>query len=193
MTDTIHALIGQYGLIAVFLGCLAEGETAAILAGFFAHQGVFMIWQASAAVFLGAFLGDMAFFLFGRRFSETPFVGRLRRKPGFDRALDLMRRHPALYVIGNRYVYGFRLAGGVAAGLSGIPAPLFIVLNAMSAAVWTTLFVGIGYVFGIGAERIIGEALLAHQRLLVALALGVVFVTTAFLLARHAKRKADDA
>ncbi len=191
MTDTIHSLIGQYGLVAVFLGCLAEGETAAILAGFFAHQDVFMPWQASVTVFLGAFLGDTAFFLFGRRFSDTRFVGRLRRKPGFDRALELMRRHPALYVIGNRYVYGFRLAGGVAAGLSGIPMPLFIVLNAMSAALWTTLFVGIGYVFGIGAERIIGEALLKHERLLIALALGVVFVTAGFLVARHARRKSD--
>lgn len=190
MTDTIHSLIEQYGLAAVFLGCLTEGETAAILAGFFSHQGVFMPWQAFVAVFLGAFLGDTAFFLCGRRFSDTSFVDGLRRKPGFDRAMDLMRRHPALYVIGNRYVYGFRLAGGVAAGLSGIPTPLFIVLNAMSAAVWAALFVGIGYVFGIGAERIIGEALLKHERLLIALALGIVFAAAGFLVARRAKRKA---
>ena len=60
MTDTIHHLIEQYGLIAVFVACVAEGETAAILAGFFAHQGVFVPWQAFVAVFLGAFGGDAA-------------------------------------------------------------------------------------------------------------------------------------
>ena len=67
MSDTLHSLIEQYGLIAVFVGCLAEGETAAIVAGFFAHQGVFVPWQAFVAVFLGAFGGDAAFFLCGRR------------------------------------------------------------------------------------------------------------------------------
>ena len=85
-----------------------------------------------------------------------------------------MQRHPALYVIGNRYVYGFRLVGGVAAGMSGIAAPKFVVLNAISALVWTMLFGGIGYVFGLGAEQIIGNTLHKHQRLLIGLGIGVV-------------------
>src|SRR5690606_5879401 len=135
-------------------------------AGFFAHQAVFVPWQAFLAVFLGAFGGDAAFFLAGRRFSDRPFVQRLKERPGFDRAFDLLQRHPALYVIGNRYAYGFRLVGGVAAGLSSIPAPLFIVLNAISAVIWTMLFGGIGYVFGLGAEQILGAELYKHQRLL---------------------------
>ena len=61
MSETIHSLIEQYGLVAVFVACVTEGETAAILAGFFAHQGVFVPWQAFVAVFLGAFGGDAAF------------------------------------------------------------------------------------------------------------------------------------
>ncbi|TIN07946.1 MAG: DedA family protein, partial [Mesorhizobium sp.] len=46
MTEAIHRLIEQYGLIAVFFGCVAEGESAAILGGFFAHQHIFVLWQA---------------------------------------------------------------------------------------------------------------------------------------------------
>ena len=42
----LHQLVARYGLIAVFLGCVAEGESAAILGGFFAHQKVFVPWQA---------------------------------------------------------------------------------------------------------------------------------------------------
>ncbi len=190
MTDTLHTLIEQYGLIAVFVACVAEGETAAILAGFFAHQGVFVPWQAFVAVFLGAFGGDASFFLCGRRFSDKPFVQKLRQRPGFDRAFDLMQRYPAAYVIGNRYVYGFRLVGGVAAGLSTISAPKFVVLNAISALVWTTLFCGIGYIFGQGAEQLIGGALHKHQRLLVGLAIGVVGVAVFFALHRFMRRPA---
>jgi membrane protein DedA with SNARE-associated domain len=189
MTDTIHTLIEQYGLIAVFVACVAEGETAAILAGFFAHQGVFVPWQAVVAVFLGAFGGDAAFFLFGRRFADRPFVKRMRSRPGFDRAFDLMQRHPALYVIGNRYVYGFRLVGGVAAGMSGIAAPKFVVLNALSAFVWTTLFGGIGYIFGLGAEQIIGDALHKHQRLLIGLGIGLVVGLAGWYAAHRLSRR----
>jgi membrane protein DedA with SNARE-associated domain len=190
MTDAIHALIEQYGLIAVFVACMAEGETAAILAGFFAHQGVFVPWQAFVAVFLGAFGGDATFFLCGRRFADRPFVQRLRSRPGFDRAFDLMQRHPALYVIGNRYVYGFRLVGGVAAGMSEIAAPTFVVLNAISALVWTILFGGLGYIFGLGAEQIVGDALLKHQRLLIGLGIGLVVGLAGWYAAHRLSRRA---
>ena len=193
MTDTIHTLIEQYGLIAVFVACVAEGETAAILAGFFAHQGVFVPWQAFVAVFLGAFGGDATFFLCGRRFADRPFVQRLRSRPGFDRAFDLMQRHPALYVIGNRYVYGFRLVGGVAAGMSGISAPKFVVLNAISALVWTAIFGGIGYIFGLGAEQIIGSALHKHQRLLIGLGIAVVVGFAGWYAAHRLSRRAAKA
>ena len=192
MTDTIHTFIEQYGLIAVFVACVAEGETAAILAGFFAHQGVFVPWQAFVAVFLGAFGGDATFFLCGRRFADRPFVQRLRSRPGFDRAFDLMQRYPALYVIGNRYVYGFRLVGGVAAGMSTIAAPKFVVLNAVSALVWTTLFGGIGYIFGLGAEQILGETLHKHQRLLIGLGIGLVVGLAGWYTAHHLSRRAAE-
>jgi membrane protein DedA with SNARE-associated domain len=193
MTDTIHTFIEQYGLIAVFLACVAEGETAAILAGFFAHQGVFVPWQAFVAVFLGAFGGDATFFLCGRRFADRPFVQRLRSRPGFDRAFDLMQRYPALYVVGNRYVYGFRLVGGVAAGMSTIAAPKFVVLNAVSALVWTTLFGGIGYIFGLGAEQILGETLHKHHRLLLGLGIGLVVGVAGWYTAHRLSRRAAKA
>jgi membrane protein DedA with SNARE-associated domain len=190
MTDTIHHLIEQYGLAAIFVACVAEGETAAILAGFFAHQGVFVPWQAFVAVFLGAFGGDAAFFLCGRRFAGTKFVRGFKSRPGFDRAFELVQDHPALYVIANRYIYGFRLVGGVVTGLSGIAAPKFVVLNAFSALVWTTLFCGIGYVFGLGAEQIIGSALHKHQRLLIGLGIGIVTVLAGLYAAHRLSRRA---
>ena len=65
MTETLHLLIERYGLLAVFAGCLAEGESAAVLAGFFTHQHVFPVAGALAATFFGAFIGDTAIFLAG--------------------------------------------------------------------------------------------------------------------------------
>jgi membrane protein DedA with SNARE-associated domain len=174
MTDAIHYLIERFGLIAVFLGCIAEGESAAILGGFFAHQGVFEVEQAFAAAFVGSFLGDTLFFLAGKHFSGSSFVRKLHQKPAFAYACRIVQAYPAPYVLLNRYVYGFRLIGGVVAGLSDIGLPKFLVLNALAALVWALLFIGIGYVFGLGAEHLIGAELAKHERLLFGLGLGVI-------------------
>ncbi|MER9926274.1 hypothetical protein NKJ84_25870, partial [Mesorhizobium sp. M0048] len=58
--------------------------------------------------------------------------------------------------------------------LSGIAASRFAILNAISSVVWAALFCTVGYVFGLGAERIVGQALARHERLLIALAIGLV-------------------
>lgn len=189
MTEAIHHLIEQYGLIAVFLGCLAEGESAAILGGFFAHQDVLVLWQAFIATAAGAFLGDTTFFILGRSFADHPFVLRLRGKPGFNHAYRLVSTHPNIFVLSNRYIYGLRLVGGIAAGLSGIPMWRFVVLNAISSTVWAALFTAIGYVFGLGAEHIINRELARHERLLVALAIGLVVAALAWFVARTVARK----
>lgn len=189
MIDTIHHIVERFGLLAVFIGCMAEGESVAILGGFFAHQQVFAPWQAFAVAATGAFLGDTLFFVLGRRFSGHKWVRLLRRRPGFSHAYRMVQAHPNLFVLANRYIYGMRLAGGIAAGLSNIPIPVFITLNALSALIWAALFVSLGYVFGLGAEHIIGDALKGHQRLLIGLAIGIVVAIVAWLLARHIARK----
>ena len=189
MSETIHFLVERYGLLAVFLGSVAEGETAAILAGFFAHQKVFAPWAAFAAAAVGAFMGDVIFFVAGRRFCDHPRLRRLRGTPAFARAMSWIERHPNLFVLSNRYVYGFRLVGGVAAGLSSIPVGRFLVLNALSAASWAVLFGGLGYFVGLGAEELVGEAFERHERLFIALGLAVVGIVAARLLVVFNRRR----
>ncbi|WP_136621033.1 MULTISPECIES: DedA family protein [Mesorhizobium] len=189
MTQAIHHFIEQYGLLAVFIGCLAEGESAAILGGFFAHQQVFVLWHAFLAAGLGAFVGDTFFFILGRSFADHRYVVRLRKRPGFRRAFRLLNTHPNIFVLSNRYVYGMRLVGGIAAGLSRITVQRFVILNALSSIIWAVLFSTIGYVFGLGAERIIGQALAHHERLLIALAIGLTVAVLGWFVARHVARK----
>ncbi len=173
MIDFLHYLVERFGLIAVFAGCLAEGESAAIFGGFFAHQQVFAVWHTVADAFAGAFLGDTALFLAGRRFADHPRVLALRARPGFSHAHALVERHPNIFILTNRFIYGLRMVGGVAAGLSSVPVPRFLALNAASALVWACIFVSLGYFFGAGAEHLIGDALVKHQRLLIGVALAV--------------------
>ncbi|ESW71712.1 hypothetical protein X760_05365 [Mesorhizobium sp. LSHC422A00] len=195
MTGIVHHLIKQYGLIAVFLGCVAEGESAAILGGFFAHQHVFILWKAFLAAAIGAFVGDTFFFILGRSFADHPRVLKLKARPGFNHAYRLVSSHPNIFVLSNRYIYGLRLVGGIAAGFASISVARFVILNAVSSLVWAALFCGVGYVFGLGAEQMIGKALLHHERLLIALAIGLAFAILAWLIARTVagKERAKDA
>lgn len=189
MIETLHHLVAHYGLLAVFIGCMAEGESFAILGGFFAHQRFFEPWHAFAVAAVGAFLGDTVFFVLGRRFSNNKWVRLMRRRPGFSHAFRMVQAHPNLFVLANRYIYGMRLAGGIAAGLSRIPVPLFLMLNGLSAIVWAGIFVSLGYVFGLGAEHILGDTLKAHHRLFLGLGIGVAVALAAWFLAHHMAKK----
>jgi membrane protein DedA with SNARE-associated domain len=184
-SEFVHQLVERYGLIAVFVGCMAEGESSAILAGFFAHQRVFVLWQSLAVVFAGAVSGDALLFLAGKYFADGRPVRWLRSKPGFDRAFALVQKHPTTFVLLNRYAYGLRLAGGVAAGLSGIATPKFLILNFVSAAIWASLFCTVGYVFGLAAETVVGAALARHQRLLIGLGAGLALAALGWLISRY--------
>lgn len=185
MSPSLLQLVDSYGLIAIFLGCVAEGESFAVLGGFLAHQGFFSSWNAFLAIFLGATLGDALFYVAGRFFQNFEPIARLKTRPGFDRAFALVNAHPAKFVLLNRYAYGFRLIGGVAAGMADIPAPRFLVLNILSSLIWATLFGSIGYFFGLGVEKLIGDALHQHHRLLIGLGIGGAVAILGGVVAHH--------
>lgn len=185
MVDLIHDLIARYGLAAVFIGCLAEGESAATLAGFFAHQSVFRLDAALAVVFAGAFIGDAVIYEAGRRSASFPILRSVTAKPGFSSALAVVQRNPVKSALLNRYIYGMRFLGCLAVGAAGVPARVFYLCNAASAVVWTGLFCGLGYVFGAGAETLIDAELAKHERLLAALGIAAGVALCVWLAARH--------
>lgn len=190
MTDAIHYLIVHFGLLAVFLGCILEGEAVAVLGGFFAHQDVLVPWQVFVTVYAGAFCGDAALFFAGKHFSTSSLVRKLEQKPAFSYAQRMVRKYPTPYVLLNRYVYGLRVVGGVVAGLAGIRTSKFLFLNALATLVWASIFTGIGYVFGTAAEQVIGSELAKHQRLLIALGIGVLFVSAGLYLMHRLRHRA---
>lgn len=146
--DQILGLIDRFGVVIVFIGTFFEGEVFAIVGGFLAYRGNHSFEFMLALSFVGSFLGDMAVFLFARYFSDSPWIVRWTQRPRFARALRLVDRFQAYFVIVNRYIYGLRIPGLIALGLSSITVPRYLFLNAIGAGIWATLFTTIGYVFG---------------------------------------------
>jgi len=145
---SIETLIAQYGLAAIFLGAGLEGETAVVTGGVLAHQHLLPLWGSAAAAVAGSFAADQLFFLAGRRYRDTARVRKIAAKPAFAKALDTLERHPTVFILGFRFLYGLRTISPIAIGTSHVPARTFMMLNAISAAVWGVMFTGIGYLFG---------------------------------------------
>jgi membrane protein DedA with SNARE-associated domain len=67
---TLASFLAQYAKLAVFVGCLLEGEAILLLAGFAAHQGYLSVTVVMLIAFCGGTLGDQAYFLVGRRWGR---------------------------------------------------------------------------------------------------------------------------
>jgi len=130
-------------------------------------------------------------FLAGRRWASHPFVGKLRDRPGFARAARLVNAHPTSFVFFNRYVYGMRTIGAVTAGLSGIPVARYMIVSAVSCALWTLLFVGLGYFVGLGVERFVGGELRTHEKLIAAALLMAACALAFTLISRRTRGHRD--
>lgn len=145
---SLAQILSQYGYFAVFIGSMLEGETILTLAGFFVHQGylIFILTVIIAAA--GGMLGDQLFFFLGRYYGQRLLVRFPSLSPHINRVNQLITKHNTGLIIGVRFMYGLRIAGPIAIGMSNIPARRFILLNIIGALIWATLIVSIGYVFG---------------------------------------------
>jgi membrane protein DedA with SNARE-associated domain len=154
---SIEQLVAQYGLIALFVGAGAEGETVVVTGGVLAHRGLVPLWGAAAAAAAGSFVADQIFFALGRRYRDHPRVRRIMARPAFARALGTLERHPVGFILAFRFLWGLRTVSPVAIGTSRVPAARFVTLNAVAAVAWGALFTGLGYGFGEGIETLVGR------------------------------------
>ncbi|EBY2666682.1 DedA family protein [Salmonella enterica subsp. enterica serovar Teko] len=144
----INTLITHYGYAALVIGSMAEGETVTLLGGVAAHQGLLKFPLVAAAVALGGMMGDQLLYLLGRCYGGKI----LRRFPRYHtkirRSQKMIQRHPYLFVIGTRFMYGFRVVGPLLIGASRLPPKIFLPLNIVGALIWALLFTTLGYLGG---------------------------------------------
>jgi membrane protein DedA with SNARE-associated domain len=150
-------LIQKYGYLATFAGSLVEGESVLILSGLAAHQGYLSLSMVIAVGALGGALGDLVFFMLGRRYGGK-LLSRFPRYEGTaNRVRAMIEAHPNATILGVRFMYGLRIAGPAVIGASRVPLPRFIALNAIGALLWSGCWSGAGYLLGRAAERLLGN------------------------------------
>lgn len=144
----LAGLIATYGYAAVLIGTLVEGETVLALAGFAAHRGYLSFPAVVAVALCGSVLGDQLAFAAGRRWGNRLVVRWPALAARAGAAAARLEHHATGFVLANRFMYGLRLAGPIAIGMSAVPWPRFFVLNVAGAAIWTLAIATIGYAFG---------------------------------------------
>ncbi|QTF09264.1 DedA family protein [Brenneria izadpanahii] len=179
MADLAH-YITEYGYWALFIGCLVEGETITLLGGIAAHNGLLHWPWVVLVVAAGGSLGDQLLYFAGRRYGER-VISRLKgQQKRIAYAQRLIAHHPTLFVIGVRFMYGFRIIGPTLIGASRLPPTRFVPLNILGAVLWASIFVMLGYFGGQAIETLIGDVDKKLSSLLF-----VILVIVAILLLRR--------
>ncbi len=157
--DHLSQIIEQYGIYAVFFLCTVEGDITLLISGAMAHSsffGQYSFFKLFIAGTLGGMAGDLVAFAVGRTFHENAKDYRFYQmaQPRIERLID---KFGGFALIISKYIYGIRAAMCVFYGIGKMPFLRFLVLDAISCAVWALLLAGTGYFFSGAITSIIGD------------------------------------
>ena len=174
--DFVNELLYQFGLYAVFILVMLEGDITLLLAGVLAHSEFFgnysfaqvLLWATVAGCF-----SDNIAYLAGRGFCETVREFRFYRaaQPRLER---LTTKFGPLSIFLSKYIYGLRWAACVFYGVGRMPYLRFLVLSFASCFLWVFVLAGAGYFFSGAVMGLIGDFERVGKVLLVIVLLGIV-------------------
>jgi membrane protein DedA with SNARE-associated domain len=158
--DHIAQFIEQYGIYAVFALCTVEGDITLLLSGALAHGGLFGKNYNFLKVFiagtLGGIVGDCIAYTIGRVFRKTIQNYRFYKmaQPRIER---LIEKFGGFAIIISKYIYGLRGAMCIFYGIGRMPFHRFLLVDALSCALWVFILTSIGYFFSGAITGIIGD------------------------------------
>jgi membrane protein DedA with SNARE-associated domain len=174
--DLLNDLLFQYGLYAVFILVVLEGDITLLLAGVLAHSGFFGEYSFAQVLIWGTVAGclsdNIAYFA-GRGFCEGVREFRFYRAAQ-PRLQTLTRKFGPLSIFLSKYIYGLRWANSVFHGVGRMPYLRFLLLSFASCFLWVFVLSGAGYFFSGAVMGLIGDFQRVGKVLLVIVILGIV-------------------
>ena len=187
MHDAINHWIAQYGALGVFLAAAIEGELGVLIGGALAHLGKLNPLSVGLAAWIAAFLSAQFLFYAVRTQRDRKWVQKTTDKRAFALAIKWIDRHPTLFCIFYRFIYGMRIVGPVALSLSHMKARTYLIFNLCTALAWAVAGVSLGWFFGPELGNLF-RAWLTPQRF--GLAIGVALSMLVGVIVWRAKRAA---
>ncbi len=174
--DLFYQLIGQYGLYAVLILVMIEGDITLLLAGVLAHSHFFGPYSFARVLFwgtLGGFASDNIAYATGRGFRKGVSDLRFYRSAS-PRMERLTTKFGPLSIFLSKYIYGLRWATCIFYGVGRMPYLRFLILSLASCFVWVFVLSGAGYFFSGAVMGLIGDFQRLGKVLLVIVVLGIV-------------------
>jgi membrane protein DedA with SNARE-associated domain len=171
----LERFLSEHGLLALLLLATIEGDLSVLVGGVLAHLGLLPLPGVALAGAAGNLLGDLVWFLIGRRFREPIRGHRIYRAvgPGIER---LARKLGSWQLLAARVVYGTRNASMVFWGQHGLAFGRFLLTDAIGCLLAASGFALLGYGVGHGTAALAGEVKRVEQGLLVGVIIGGLLV-----------------
>ena len=174
--DFVNDLLFQYGLYALFILVMLEGDITLLLAGVLAHSAFFGEYSFARVLLwgtIGGCLSDNLAYFAGRGFCEGVKQFRFYRAAQ-PRLQNLTTKFGALSIFLSKYIYGLRWASCVFYGVGRMPYLRFLILSFASCFMWVSILAGAGYFFSGAVMGLIGDFQRLGKVLLIIVLLGIV-------------------
>lgn len=143
----MEEFIESYGLIALFIGMLIEGELLFLTGMVLAKMGHFSLSGAVIAVYFGAVGHDIGFYTLGRLQGQLFFKKRPRLEKKLNTLLQPFHKNPTFYYTTYRFLIGFRMIFLALFGISGVKPVKLILIVLWANLLWVAFYAFVGYYF----------------------------------------------
>lgn len=143
--DTLQQFLQNYGLAAVFLAAMFEGDLTLMLTGLLAHLGMLPLGLGVGVGAAGGLTGDLFYFSVGRKLGARLRYGRLAQAE--SRVERWTQRWGLLSLFPARYIYGMRIAATIYWGTRQLSYARFMLVDSLNCALWASVYASMGFLF----------------------------------------------
>lgn len=168
MAQHIIELIAQYGLLLVFLNVLLEqagvplpAVPTLVVSGALAAIDRLPLPQLLGVAILACLLGDLAWYMAGRRFGSRVMrtICRISLSPDSCVKTSELRfqRWRGMLLLVSKFVPGLSTVAPPMAGAMGLTPAAFVLMDGLGSLLWAGLAIGIGYAFSAQIDTLLAS------------------------------------
>jgi membrane protein DedA with SNARE-associated domain len=183
----VEEFLVRYGAAAVVVGAMVEGDLSIIMAGVVAHLGYLSLLTAFQAAWLGAFVGDTAWYALGRARATAVKRSRVYRHaaPLIERLVDRVGEGEIVLA---RFVYGTRIASMFYWGVRRLPFARFAALDLLGCLLSVAVLGLLGFGLSESAVTLFGRVQRVERWIAMAVVVSAALVLTVRALGRRMAR-----
>lgn len=158
-TQFFYELVGHYGIYAILILVMLEGDITLLLAGVLAHSmffGDYSFGQVLIAGTIGGVISDNVAYSLGRSFCHTASNFHFY-KAASPRIESLIAKFGMSSIFLSKFIWGLRWAACIFYGVGKMRYTRFLPLSFASCFLWSFCVSGMGYFFSSTVTSLIGD------------------------------------